>query len=659
MLGLGKTTGGAAVATTDFIPLVQTDPGEAAAMLTKLYATPAAGGPTIEPVKTGNLGLMVKGTPDQIIEIKKALRSAYQEPIPDTVSGNGGTGTILPNSRTIDIGDANPAVVAELLGRALERMGKKVEIRDPFNFAKPAQSPTPTPGNTTPMTPGIPTPGNSTPGISTPGTLTPPRTQPNVPPMPAPTNPPIGTRQPLPGRDPIVPTYPIGAQIVDPDKGAKKADKPVIITIKGNKLEIQSEDPAALDVLASLIRLYKPNAPPSDNIFRVIPLKYIAAEDAARELSEIFNGPPPQQQGGGGRGGLNPLALLGLGGLGGGGAVTAPTPGRVRVVAEKTSNSLIVVRANQHDLLLIEQLLASAIDGGRTDSAAVLKTFILPVKNADAAEMASTIREVYRYATTSTGGQPQIGGLPFFAALGGRGGGLATGGTAQQQQPPALSISTDDRSNSIILVCAETLFRDIEALVTQLDNATTSTTEVVQLVQLKGVDPNLVQQAINAMQGRDTRNLGNMGGFGNRGPGGGGFGGPGGGGFGGLGGGGFGGLGGGGLGGGGFPGLGGGGFGGGGFGGGGNRGGGFGGGGFGGGGNRGGGGGGGGNRGGGGGFRPGGGRQANLGTQGGPLNFDYRGMDAPSAPVSKIYDPEVDTPDFGYNRPKAAKSFES
>src|SRR5262249_59023699 len=54
-------------------------------------------------------------------------------------------------------------------------------------------------------------------------------------------------------------------------------------------------------------------------------------------------------------------------------------------------------------------------------------------------------------------------------------------------------------------------------------------------------------------------------------------------------------------------------------------------------------GGGGGRRGGGGGGGRGGGRQANLGTEG-PSNFDYRGMDAPSAPISfLVYDPEDDT----------------
>ncbi len=226
-------------------------------------------------------------------------------------------------------------------------------------------------------------------------------------------------------------------------------------------------------------------------------------------------------------------------------------------------------------------------------------------------------------------GPPAALPLNPFAALTGGGG----GGNQQQQRPPALSISVDDRSNSLVILAAETLYTDIKQLVEQLDNATVSTTEMVQLVKLKGVDPNVVQQAINAMQGRDTRTQaggqrgqGGLGGGGLGGLGGGGQGGLGGG-FGGLGGGGFGGLGGGGAG---IQGIGGGRGGGGGIGGGGGQ--------------RGGGGGG--QRGGGG----GGGRQANLGGQEGPLNFDYRGKEAPSA-AFKLYDPMIDAPDFGYNRP--------
>src|SRR5262249_47482406 len=155
-------------------------------------------------------------------------------------------------------------------------------------------------------------------------------------------------------------------------------------------------------------------------------------------------------------------------------------------------------------------------------------------------DVAGYIKELYKSAMATTGGNQQVGGFPLFP-LGGQ--------QPQQaaQKPPALSLTVDDRSNTIWVVCTETLYTDIRTFVEAVDGATVSTTEMVQVVKLKGVDPNVVQQAIAALQGRDTRQQQGFGGLGgNRG--GGGFGG--------------GGLGGGGLGGGGLGGLGGGGFGG-------------------------------------------------------------------------------------------------
>src|SRR5262249_41589518 len=158
------------------------------------------------------------------------------------------------------------------------------------------------------------------------------------PPMKKPVNPDTShLRDALPGRDFTVPiSAPIRAQIVDPDKD----DKPITIVVAGNKLIISSQDTEALDILTQLYRVITTDGTKANEALRkVIPLKYVAAEDAAREISEIFNGPQQQQQGGGGRGGfgggLNPLALLGLGG--GGQGQAAPAPGRVRVVAERGS----------------------------------------------------------------------------------------------------------------------------------------------------------------------------------------------------------------------------------------------------------------------------------------------------------------------------------
>lgn len=611
---------------TALIPLFLSDPNEMAGKLAKLFPSSTAGGPTIEASlsSSGQPGVIVKGTADQIREVRRAV-----EEIEGVRPGGSGSGSspapgLGPNTRVLYFPDGSTSILADKLKSVLEDMGIPARVNDPNAPPKPSLlTPPPAPS-------GLPLPKNLRPGV------TPPPASPAPGPQPKPES-----RDASAGD-----TRFIAAQIADP---AKKDKRAVQIDVIGNRLIVTSDDPKVLDMVTALVQYYRPGGTPQENLFKVIRLKNIAAEDAANELTEIFNGPQQRQGGpGGGRGGGGgPGGLLsglfgGGGGLlgslfgGGGSAPATPAgvnPNRIRVVAEKSSNSVIIVKASPADLLTIEYLLAKYIDGGPSEDALTMKTWLVKVNNADASEMASIVREVYRSATASgSAGQNTIA-FPFpFAPP-----------QPQQpanQKPPALTISVDDRSNTLILFCTEQLAREVAYLVETLDNQTTATTEVVKLVQLRGVDPNLVQQAVLAIQGINPqqagRGMGGFGGLGGFGGGQGGFGG---------------GLGGGpGMGGGGFPGLGG--FGGlpafgmfgGGLGGGARMGGGL-----------GGGGGGGrtGGRTGGGGGR--GGRQALLTPTEGPRNFDFRGTDAPSALADTtgtdddpLYDPMRDR--FGYDR---------
>ena len=92
------------------------------------------------------------------------------------------------------------------------------------------------------------------------------------------------------------------------------------------------------------IRKSDPNE--SSEVFRVIRLKHAPADEAARVLTEVFNGPAPSRN-------ISPF---------GGSSEDRPT--RVRIVADRVSNSLIIVKASPVDLATIEKLLQSAIDSG-------------------------------------------------------------------------------------------------------------------------------------------------------------------------------------------------------------------------------------------------------------------------------------------------------
>jgi hypothetical protein len=244
------------------------------------------------------------------------------------------------------------------------------------------------------------------------------------------------------------------------------------------------------------------------------------------------------------------------------------------VVADATSNTLLV-RASKLDIVTIKKLLEKALDSGESDSQAVPKTWVIgPLENILAADASRTIQDVYRDLTRSSGASTNAGGFPGigFPFGGGGGGG---GGTAAARV--SLSIGIDEKSNSLMLYCPQTLYDDISKLVEYMENSAKPNAKVVRVVPVSGIDPALVQQAIDAIQGRTSSRpaSGGFGGGGSTLPGGGGspFGGMGGGGFGrggmggmgggmgGMGGGGFGRGGMGGMGGGGMGGMGGGGFG--------------------------------------------------------------------------------------------------
>src|SRR5262249_44070614 len=144
-----------------------------------------------------------------------------------------------------------------------------------------------------------------------------------------------------------------------------------------------------------------------------------------------------------------------------------------------------------------------------------LRTWVIPLENATASDIADRIKELYKSAMATSSAGPQFV-LPF---------GPQPQQSQQAAKPPALAVTTDDRSNSLILQASEGMYKDIRYLVETLDTATVNNPEVVKVVSLKGLDPALVQQAVSAIQGinplQQQRGGFGGGGFGGGGPGGG------------------------------------------------------------------------------------------------------------------------------------------
>lgn len=305
------------------------------------------------------------------------------------------------------------------------------------------------------------------------------------------------------------------SQLSDPQAGKQppapkpgKKDSPVTITAVGNRLLVTSDDPEALALVQELVRLMTQKQE-GDGPFEIIRLRFAGATDVAKILDEMYNGTrqnnPQQQQQQGGFGFF--------GGRFGGmqQQPAAPVAQRIRVVADPATNA-ILVRANALDMLEIRKLVRDTLDSGETDSKAVIRTFLVKLKYASASTVSNIIRDVYREYMNTDSQRTIVGGFPGFG-IGGFGRGQNRNVDANgNPRAVTLSVGVDDAANQLVLSCNEKLYEDIKKLSEQLDEAAKDSSRTIKVIPIKGLDPLLAQQAIDAIQGR--RPNPNAGGFG-------------------------------------------------------------------------------------------------------------------------------------------------
>jgi type II secretory pathway component GspD/PulD (secretin) len=427
---------------TEKIPLTTQEASTVAGRLGKMLPEQKAGGPFIDSDSEQNV-LIVRGTAEQVAEIKEILK----------VIGDNDTG----DTRTILLDKGSAPYVASELQRLLSGVRK-----NPVKVVVPGQE-----------APAAESKDNNKKSSSSS----------------------CGEEAEEP------PANQTGSQLVDPQekKNAGKDDKqesPITIIAVGDRLIVKSDDPKALQMVAELTRLITKTQ--GEGRFQVIPLRNAVATDVAKVLDEIYNGPKQNTQ-------QNPFSRVFFPG---GPAPQQTTPTntepKVRVVADPATNSLLV-KAPPAEMYNIRQLLDTALDTGKTNSNAIIKTWIIPLKHANANEVAEVVRNVYREYMNNNPlpGQGFSSGRSFFSS---RFGGSTNQNLDAQGNPRAVSLSVgvDDRSNSLVVACNSLMKTDIETLAGRLDEAASNATRTVKVISVKGVDPLLVQQAVDAIQGRRT-----------------------------------------------------------------------------------------------------------------------------------------------------------
>jgi len=424
---------------------------------------------------TARNAILIKGTPGQLAEVKAALK----------VIGEGGplqTRTL----RVIILDTGSAATVAEAVQRLLPHMRKNpVKVVDPVGGAERSALERPTEKS---HDHGSSREGNGE-GQQVLSQLADPQANKN------------------PAKK-------------SPDDRPGRVDQPVTITPFGNRLIVTGDDPEALTLVQELVHLLT-QTQAGEGDFQVIRLKNANATQTAQALDELFNGAKDKsaQQNVNRLGvpfgvGVGPFAASPIG-AGGAAPVAQPRKERIRVVADPGTNSLLV-KASPIDLLTIRSLLGKAIDMGESDSRALLRTWVIgPLKSTNALEVARLIRDVYRESINNNPSITTVSGGPFGFF------GTQQRGTALVQNVDAngnptgvtLSVGVDDQTNTLVLHCSQAMYEDIQKLVTQLEKAGADSTRTVKVMSIRGVDPLQVQQAIDAIQGRRPYNRAGTSGF--------------------------------------------------------------------------------------------------------------------------------------------------
>jgi len=214
---------------------------------------------------------------------------------------------------------------------------------------------------------------------------------------------------------------------------------------------------------------------------KVYPVKYASATALAKVLNEVFQsqaaggGFPGFNFGGGGAGGRFGAAAAGGGGFQFGGFGQRQQP-QVRASSDEFSNSVVVnaPRSQQKDV-------ADLITRLDKETDAPQRPVVYKLEYASATDVATSISNVLIANAPKGRGQSntqQQGGGGFFGALFG-------GGQANRQQQA--QVSTDTRTNSIIVTATDDIHALVRQIVGQLDQkiAVESSTFVIPLANAR------------------------------------------------------------------------------------------------------------------------------------------------------------------------------
>jgi general secretion pathway protein D len=173
--------------------------------------------------------------------------------------------------------------------------------------------------------------------------------------------------------------------------------------------------------------------------------------------------------------------------------VPAAAGGGITVLVDSRSNSLIIRAPNAARLAALRATIAR-LDRPVTSIGPGGGLWVVHLKNADAVRLATVVRAAFSAAGSSSGGstgagQPapqQVGANP----VGGNANAPISGGTTQSAAQPSTGgfIQADPATNSLIITAPEPLYRQVRAMIEQLDSRRAQVYIESMIVEVSGGD---------------------------------------------------------------------------------------------------------------------------------------------------------------------------
>ena len=277
---------------------------------------------------------------------------------------------------------------------------------------------------------------------------------------------------------------------------ATPAEKsPVIITVLGDELLLTSKDPAALDQLEELLAKTMEVLPPRLQ-WTVFTLQSADATEVATMLQQLIPestvSKSTSSSGGFGAlsGGVSSFgsSLMGMTGLGN----MAASPQTLQIIPELRLNALFVA-GPKSKVREVEEMLKVLDSNELPDNLRNKSSHIVQLEYADAQEVYDVLKDVYKGYLEDGNNNQQANALAMLMG-GGR------GRNDPNQKPKAqLALGIDKRTNQVIVWGDENLFKEIEALALNLDEAAQEAKRTVRVLSLQNTNSSVVTSALGQL----------------------------------------------------------------------------------------------------------------------------------------------------------------